>query len=304
MEEKQTVALPRPRPQALQKPQPYLQILSGSLAGKLLVLGEHEVLLGRDSSCQLILDLPGISRKHARIVKTTEGYQLEDLGSTNGTFIEGQEVFQPQLLKTEDRILLGDSVTIQYGEKKPEELDLIQRLFQGATRDALTGTHNRGSFFELLKQEHALSCRQANVTQPQGGRYSVVMLDVDHFKKVNDVHGHAAGDAVLRRLAECVSQNLRTEDVLGRYGGEEFAVLLRGIDLVGAQQTAERIRSAIEGTPVKAPTTAGIIELNITASFGVAQWNQSETPEECIARADAALYRSKHEGRNRVTASS
>lgn len=172
----------------------------------------------------------------------------------------------------------------------------LRRQLEEAARvqahtDDLTGLPNRRRFFELAEREIV---RAQRYDEP----LAVVMLDLDHFKEVNDSHGHAAGDQVLRAVADACRDVLRTSDVVGRLGGEEFAILLPATSLDGARQFAERLRSAIAACRIGLPGA----EISLTATLGVAARVPGEdlTLDELLARADAALYRGKAAGRNRV----
>lgn len=163
-------------------------------------------------------------------------------------------------------------------------------LAQLSRTDALTGLNNRGYWEQLLEHEFN-RCRRS------GAKSSLVMFDIDHFKSINDTHGHQAGDAVLRRLADVLRRNVRATDVPGRYGGEEFVVLLVDADEAGARYFAERLRRSVEAGPV---THEGN-ELRFTISLGAAEWKASLAHAgQWVQRADEALYRAKNEGRNRV----
>jgi diguanylate cyclase (GGDEF)-like protein len=160
-----------------------------------------------------------------------------------------------------------------------------------ATTDSLTGLPNRRQFRERAELEFA-KCQRYGVP------LSIALLDVDHFKRINDSHGHGCGDTVLREIARACSQAVRSVDLVARYGGEEFVVLLPHTDLRDAAQTVERIRSLIADLKISG-STHGV--LNVTASAGVAGWRcEHETLAELIDAADAALYRAKRNGRNRV----
>lgn len=158
------------------------------------------------------------------------------------------------------------------------------------TRDHLTGAGNRAHFFEMAERE--LSKMRRHSTP-----FGVVVMDIDHFKRINDTLGHAAGDAVLKELTRRCKAELRPEDTFARLGGEEFALLLPGSSLVDAARTAERLRVALSREPVQAGTT----DVSVTASFGcVAASYAVETLVELLAAADGALYRAKHGGRDQV----
>ena len=169
---------------------------------------------------------------------------------------------------------------------------LIRRLENLASTDQLTGLYNRRMVIERMDEEHARF-------QRSGQRYAIVMMDLDHFKAINDSHGHSAGDAVLREVARCLQQDVRNTDTLARMGGEEFLLLLPMNDLDGALVHAGRIRKHIAASPV--PTAQGAIA--ITISLGVAEvFDSDRSAQNVVSRADAALYRAKDMGRNRVEA--
>jgi two-component system cell cycle response regulator len=172
-----------------------------------------------------------------------------------------------------------------------ENSRLFERVQNLAIRDSLTGLYNHNHVIELLAQEVERALRY-------GGAVSVCMADIDHFKQVNDAHGHLAGDAVLREIARLMRDTLRTADAVGRYGGEEFLVILPQSAVEEASQTAERLRRQVEGHVFR----AGGKELRVTLSLGVAGYPGPDRPtsEGLIREADRALYRAKESGRNRV----
>ena len=139
--------------------------------------------------------------------------------------------------------------------------------------------------------------QEITIGNRQGSSFSLVMLDADHFKKINDLHGHPAGDTALRELSNVIRSTCRLEDVVGRYGGEEFMVLLRNISLEGACVMAERIRRAVEIHGVKLESG---VEIALTVSLGVSTWRNGQTSGELIAASDGALYVAKQSGRNCV----
>lgn len=162
-------------------------------------------------------------------------------------------------------------------------------ILQYATLDALTNLNNRRQFETRLGQEISITKRQNNPL-------CAMMLDIDFFKKVNDTYGHAAGDEVLRSVAAIIKEQLRESDIPARYGGEEFAVLLPFTKIEEAQIVGERLRKAVEAHPVKVDD----IEISVTISMGLAEYNRIETGEELFERADKALYEAKKNGRNQV----
>ncbi|MGZ3473575.1 MAG: diguanylate cyclase, partial [Polyangiales bacterium] len=243
------------------------------------------------------LDSDGVSRKHARIVKQGEDFIVEDLGSTNGTWIEDESV-KFRKLSDGDRVQVGTEVIVRFTCLDDMEAQLQQQLYESAVRDPLTRAYNRKHFVERLRSEigHALRHR---------GNLSLILLDIDHFKHVNDTWGHPAGDAVLRAISAAIQKAIRVEDVFARIGGEEFALVARGIDAQNGVLFAERLRRGIERLVIPWQNTT----LPITSSFGVATLTEmysGEAPKSLdgdilVARADQRLYQSKTGGRNRVT---
>ncbi len=171
-------------------------------------------------------------------------------------------------------------------EMSKSELEVANRRLESlASTDGLTGLVNHRSFFEALDREFN---RHSRI-------FSIIILDVDNFKHYNDTYGHPEGDIVLKMVADSLSEMSRSGDVVARYGGEEFVVLLPGADTHAAAAVAERMRHHIEHQPWP--------KREVTASFGVSTRSEHSAPELLVAEADAALYTSKREGKNRVTAS-
>ncbi|MGC4001232.1 MAG: GGDEF domain-containing protein [Anaeromyxobacter sp.] len=262
-------------------------MVRGPAAGVRVPL-EGEVVVGRDPRCELPVPSGDVSRRHARIVPEGDGHRIIDLESTNGTFVNGRSV-RDHRLAAGDRIELGSCVLryLRQGEADAEDIAALAELVR---RDALTGLANRRAFEEALRREVARARRA-------GDLLSVVAIDVDHFKNVNDEHGHAAGDQVLVEVAFRAASALRTEDLLARIGGEELAVLLPGATLPAAAEVAERIRRAVADRTVSVPDG----EVAVTVSLGCATLAPGESdPSSLVARADARLYDAKRAGRNRV----
>jgi diguanylate cyclase (GGDEF)-like protein len=259
-----------------------------ALAGRAVVL-EGEVVLGRDDGCALRLDADDVSRRHARIVPDGDGHAVVDLGSTNGTFVNGERVVAARRLAPGDRLAVGPYLA-KYVPANDPEARLAAELHRRAHADPLTGLPNRRAFEEGLAREIA---RAARASLP----LAVLALDVDHFKRVNDAHGHPAGDEVLRTIAACLAQAARAGDLVGRVGGEEFAAALPGADLAQAREVAERIRARVAAEPV----AAGAAAVPVTVSIGVASLGADAADgPSLLARADARLYEAKRSGRNRV----
>jgi len=169
---------------------------------------------------------------------------------------------------------------------------MYRRALQSAYIDPLTQTRNRGALLNSFSREWELARRH-------GTPLSVIMVDVDRFKSINDTHGHDAGDAALREVAASLKDRVRASDIVFRYGGEEFVILLSNTDCEGATQLAERIRQTLENKPIAIGSRS---TLYVTASLGAATLRGDETPEALLHRADQAMYRAKRSGRNRVEA--
>jgi len=269
-----------------------LLVVKGPHAGEVLTLEGSHAVIGRGLEADMRIDDPSLSRTHARIDRDGDTLAVTDLDSRNGTFVEGQRITKCRRLKSGELITLG-SVVLRFAQHDAEELELTRSMYEAAVRDRLTGLYNRGYFDDRIAAEYAYVKRH-------GGVLAVMLIDLDHFKSVNDNHGHAAGDAVLGAVAKALVESLRAEDVAARYGGEEFALLARGSDAHGAQVLAERLRAHLAQTEVPAAGRS----LQITASIGIALLTRELTyrsPAELIAAADAALYASKNGGRDRVT---
>ncbi|HEY6101244.1 MAG TPA: diguanylate cyclase [Anaeromyxobacter sp.] len=247
-----------------------------------------EVVLGRDPDCTVPLPSDDVSRRHARIAPDGGGHVVVDLGSTNGTWVNGRRV-EAHRLQAGDRLRTGAFVAtyVAAGDGTGRHLEELARL---ARKDPLTGLPNRRALEEELARAAARALRA-------GTPLSAAVLDVDHFKQVNDRHGHAAGDAVLAAVAARAAAALRAGDLLARIGGEEFAVLLPGAELARAAEAAERIRAAVAAEPL----AAGGLALPVTVSLGCAALLPGEGDGSALlARADAKLYEAKRTGRNKV----
>ena len=271
--------------------QALLVVLSGSRLGHRTVLGDKHVEIGRGSTCELILDADSVSRRHARVERFGGGHKIVDLGSTNGTYLNGTRIHD-QILKDGDRLQIGKALLkyIAGGNIEGAYHEEIQRL---ARFDPLTGVFNKRHFEESLK----LLLFSGRTEQKP---ISLIVFDLDHFKRINDTHGHMAGDAVLCEAATAVRETLNSEQLLGRVGGEEFAVACNGLGLPLAVELAERIRKAIGSRRYVFEGK----DMPVTVSLGVAERavKGDESAESLFERADARLYEAKGAGRNCVRA--
>jgi len=272
-----------------------LTVLTGLNAGQVFALDGIDHIIGRGTEADLRLEDPAISRLHTRIVRRPDGrYLLEDLGSTNGTFVGGRKVEGRVDLQNGDRVQIGPNLMLRFALTDDAEEELQRRLYESSTRDALTRAFNRKYLAERLVAEIAHARRHKT-------QLSILMLDLDRFKHVNDAHGHLAGDMVLRVVASHLARLIRIEDVLARYGGEEFVILVRSTSRDDAAKLAERVRTTVERLEIAAAADGAT--LSVTTSIGVAslaELGPEAGGNDLIAAADARLYRAKIDGRNRI----
>jgi diguanylate cyclase (GGDEF)-like protein len=284
----------------VRKDNAYLIVISGKAVGKMFKLSGPELTIGRGADVEILLEDDGISRKHAKIIRLPDGtVRVMDLGSTNGTYFNGQRI-DLQTLKDGDKIQIGSATILKFSYQDNLEEQFQKQLYESATKDGLTRVYNKKFFLDRLRHEFAYCLRHKVIL-------SLCMFDIDWFKKVNDTYGHQAGDAVLVRLANIVSEQVRTEDIFCRYGGEEFSVILREIDEEKAFIFAERVRRAVEKAPFALRDNSGQDHtIQVTISMGMATLRDASypTPEELIVAADKYLYRAKQGGRNRVVSKS
>ena len=269
-----------------------LTMLSGARPGMLVPITDPELTMGRDEDSGLAIDDESLSRRHARFAKIRGRYYVEDLGSTNGTFVDGRRITEPVALEDGVRVQLGLKTVMRFSLSDEAAIAETRRLYEATVRDPLTGVHNRHFLNERLVGELSYAKRHSTAL-------SLLFIDADHFKRVNDTYGHPAGDAVLCALATLLARTMRVEDVVARYGGEEFVVVVRGVNAVGVLSVAERIRSEVEALSIEHQGR----RIPITVSIGAATHSTEravESAEGLLAIADAALYRAKGAGRNRV----
>lgn len=271
--------------------QAILTVLSGPTAGAVHRLERAEYVLGRDDDADIAIGDPGMSRAHARITRAGRQIYVTDLASTNGTFVNARRLEGPQRLGGGDRIRMGRRTVVRFSFQDKLEQEATQRLYEMTVRDGLTHLYNRRHLDDRIESEFAYAMRHKS-------QLCVLLLDVDHFKNINDTFGHGIGDEVLKAVARGLEQIVRIEDVVARYGGEEFVILARGIDVNGGQAFAERVRANLASLEIPAPSAM----VSVTASFGVSHSETFAYPSAkvLLAAADEALYRAKSGGRNRV----
>lgn len=277
-------------------PRPTLVLLSGLDAGRTLRLVQGVNVVGRIEDVEVTLADDSVSRRHCEILVEPDGSAyIRDLGSTNGTFVDDRRTGDRAVaLRDGDLVRLSGSVLLKFAWQDEVEEAVQRNLYNAAVRDGLTGLYNKRYLMERFEQEFAWATRN-------GRPLSVVVFDLDHFKQVNDVHGHDAGDEVLRQVARCVLSTIRREDVLARFGGEEFVLLMRETDVFRAIDVAERVRHSIGRTPVYFMGK----KISVTTSIGVAHSRERgvEACADVFSRADQRLYQAKRGGRDQVVAS-
>lgn len=269
-----------------------LTVLTGSRSGHMVTVREGKFIVGRAPQAELRVEDDGISRHHANISAAPGRAWIEDMGSRNGTFVNGDRIDAKVELKDGDKIQVGRGTVLRFGFQDALDESFHANLLSSALRDGLTKLFNKRYLLDRLDSE--LKFAQRHDTS-----LSLLLFDIDHFKAINDHHGHLAGDAVITHVAEVVMAAVRNEDVVARFGGDEFAIVLRSIDLDSATFTAERLRKLVEsGRP-----SFGTAELSTTVSIGVANYptTRATSPEKLIEAADKALYQAKRNGRNRVS---
>jgi two-component system cell cycle response regulator len=269
-------------------------VLAGPDVGTVTQLNEPLLLIGRDTTCHMELKDDSISRFHASVKQHSSGVvTIRDLNSTNGTYIDGKRI-QIEELKEGDKILLGLSTVIKYQTQDSIDQSYHDELFFSSTTDELTGVYNRRYSLEKIKTDLSYAKRH-------GLPVSLMLFDLDHFKRINDTHGHLMGDSVLANAARVAAATVRQEDILGRYGGEEFVIFALDTDLKGAKILANRIRQRIARQAIR--VKGGPSEpLRVTVSLGIATALSAKgyDMQALISKADENLYKAKENGRNRL----
>ncbi len=288
-------------------------------------------IIGRANDCDFIIDGKEVSRRHARIYYENGKFHIEDLNSTNGTFINGKQITKAEL-KHNDEINIGNFTIIFddgrgiegiYDEtqsaytgnetqklvaeyksiaEKIREREIALRLKQYhekvlKSRKRLTEQANRDRLTELYNRRYFDMVFEHQFKNARQNRYplTIFFIDIDHFKKINDTYGHAKGDEVLRGVAHIIQALCRKDDIVARYGGEEFVIIFPKMDVESASQIAETMRKIVE------EKSAEIIGIKITVSIGVAtDFQRFTSSQDFIKSADNALYKAKSSGRNRV----
>jgi two-component system, cell cycle response regulator len=270
--------------------QAYLIVLAGSAMGEMFKISNNPTVIGRGQNAHVRMVDEGISREHCDIRLEGENMILHDMGSTNGTFCQGQRI-ESHVLEDGDKILVGSSTVLKFTYH--DSLDeLFQRqMYESALRDDLTKTFNKKYFTDRLESEFAHAMRTR-------AELSLVAFDLDHFKEVNDTHGHPAGDEVLAGVARVVAGLIRAEDVFARVGGEEFGIICRETGGEQALIMAERMRQSVAAQRFNVESKS--ITIAISAGIASVPDERIVDAQGLVGAADQALYEAKRTGRNRV----
>jgi diguanylate cyclase (GGDEF)-like protein len=272
-------------------------VISGSDPGRMIAVGRSGMVVGRGPNVDLVVDDMAVSRRHARIGPAPEGgFFVEDLSSVNGTFV-GDRRISCSPLTSGDRLQLGPRYRLRFAVLDAADESLHQLLYETSVHDGLTHVFNR----RYLEARLVAHVDQASRNHTDA---ALLMIDVDRFKQLNDRHGHMAGDRALATLASHLASMTRVEDLVGRFGGDEFVVLATGMTLGEGTRLAERVRRDIQDVRFG----AGGGRVAVTVSIGVASLGEvageevTDATEALLTRADERLLRAKARGRNRVCA--
>lgn len=259
------------------------------LLGKRFVLDRNPVRIGRGADNQIVLEGDSVSRRHAHLERRSNRWYAVDDGSTNGTYVNEEQIAREQALNNSDRLKVGPTI-LKFLSGADAEAKYHEEIYRMTIVDGLTQIHNKRYLYEALERELIRARRHERPL-------SVVMFDIDFFKRINDQFGHLAGDHVLREVAKVIQGRIRRDEVFARYGGEEFVIVLPETPLEGATALAENLRQRVE--------EHGFVfqgeRIPVAISIGCAQLAQSDkTATDLIQRADEKLYEAKRGGRNRV----
>jgi len=259
-----------------------------TLLGKRFVLEQNTMRIGRGTDNHIVLDGDSVSRRHAHFERRNEAWYAVDDGSTNGTYVNERQIPEGVQLQNNDRIQVGPTI-FKYLTGADAEAKYYEEIYRMTIVDGLTQIHNKRYLFEALERELIRARRHSRAL-------SLVMFDIDFFKRINDQCGHLAGDYVLRDLAEVVQDRIRRDEVFARYGGEEFAIMMPETELIGAVTLSETLREKVAEHRFSFQGE----QISVTISMGCATIEAEDTATGLIARADEKLYEAKRGGRNRV----
>jgi two-component system, cell cycle response regulator len=268
--------------------------LEGAQPGAVFSVHGPSAVIGRKGNADVPLGDATVSWEHARLTVESDGVYIEDLASQNGTFINDRRIRERTRLVDGDYVRLGDgSTVVKFSMMAEFEKRALRTLFELTLRDPLTRLYNRRYFDDRLLSEFAFAQRQHS-------ELALLLIDIDHFKHFNDTCGHQVGDAVLKLVASSIQRMMRPEDVLSRYGGEEFVVIARGTSLRNIHILGERLCHQIQSLVLGLPDPG----LGVTVSVGASCVGPGEiksSAEALLKAADQALFEAKASGRNRTS---
>ncbi|MEJ7733874.1 MAG: GGDEF domain-containing protein [Polyangiaceae bacterium] len=260
-----------------------------TLLGKRFVLDNNPTRVGRGADNQIVLDGDSVSRRHAHFEQRQTSWLVVDDGSTNGTYCNDEQISREVVLKNGDRVKIGPTI-FKFLSGADVEAQYHEEIYRMTIIDGLTQIHNKRYLFEALEREIIRGRRHER-------DLAILMFDIDHFKRINDVHGHLAGDFVLKEMARIVQSRIRRDEVFARYGGEEFAIILPETSLEGAGALGETLRQKVAEHVFVFQADS----IRATISIGAAVLKDTDrAANELIKRADEKLYEAKNGGRNRV----
>ena len=266
-----------------------LVVIYGDEMGRRVHVTTEPLIIGRSPKCAIQVDQESVSRNHCRIRFEAGEFLVRDLGSTNGTYVNDNLVENDGRLRQGDQLKVGRTI-LKFIVGDDKEAQYHEEIYRLMTTDGLTQLHNKRYFDEMLDREVARAKRYKRT-------FSLLVFDIDHFKKVNDRFGHLGGDAILRQLGAVLLGRLRVNDVLARIGGEEFALITPEVGLDGARELAGKINRLISDTRFEFEGT----RVEVTVSVGAAEWQAHyEDPSDLFKAADAKMYEAKQSGRNQV----
>jgi len=263
---------------------------SGPSMGRRYPLMDHPLILGRGDDCDIRLQDHSVSRKHAKIEPMAEGFYVADQNSTNGTFVNDRQLDTSWLLQDGDYLRVGNCI-YRYLAGGNIEAEYHEEIYRLTILDGLTQINNKRFLTEFLDREVVRSQRHDRPL-------SVLMLDLDKFKTINDTFGHLCGDFILREFADVIRETVRKEDLFARSGGEEFCLVLVETDREGAIGVAERIREMVAAHKFQFESTP--VDLTISIGVATTSGDMNMTPSALLSAADENLYTAKRQGRNRV----
>jgi len=269
---------------------PFLTFIWGPRMGELVSLEHEETLVGRSSDCTLWIEDGAISRRHFMVSLRGKEAFISDLGSTNGTLVNGERILKQKKLEDGDKIQISRETILEFTYLDKTRQISEKKRYEMGTTDPVTGTFNKRYFLDRLHEEFSFAKRSKR-------ELSLMIFDIDFFKKLNDNHGHLAGDFVLQKLGQLIAKTIRAHDIFCRYGGEEFVILMRDTSAQNAVNLADRLRKIVADQQFMYENKL----LPVTISCGVSIVAEHlNTENDFVAEADGYLYKAKESGRNRV----